>query len=590
MAKLKEITLKMVVDNEGNVQSLDATTRAMKRAEKQVKKLNKETEESTSNLGKQSKATNLAGQSALEMSRIASDAAYGMRGMANNIGQVATMMGELSKQAPKGINAMGRLQFMGRELGAALMGPMGVIVAIQGLLSLLTIWESRTNKQAEAQKSLNEALQESIVSIDERRAKIEALISQMDDSDPLEIFDPEVARQAMKELEKEIPNFKKLQERFTDDEIAKKYTEYLENMKREGIEAKRVAKYREELNKIKAKGEDMSLVEAERWKELKNELIPEAQRALETYQFLRLKGEQLFGKQNGGKAKKRGYVVEFYGKPAGEILLEAKQFNDALIALQTDAVTEWEEKEKARIKEFYSGLMAESMEGTTISEEQIAQLQADELAALDIVEQQAIDKREMLWQDHLDWMAEKDAEFVKRQRETDEKALKLMMEDFNNRIEKQQFFTSAIGAIMANSIEFIGGLAEKNTKNEERLFKIQKQVAIATTIIDTIVAAQRAYTSQLNPLDPTSIVKAKIAAAVAITAGMARVAAIRAQKLPSKTTDSVSAEGTMPVTTTGFSNLSGGETPGSAVRVYVLEHDIRTTTDKVSKTKVRSRL
>jgi len=588
MAKLKEITLKMVIDNEGNVAKIAQVGDAMERAGQQARNMNREVRNTSNALGNQTKATNLAGQTALEFSRIASDSAYGIRGMANNIGQVATMMGELSKAAPKGISAMDRLKFMGQELGAAIMGPYGIIIAIQGLLSWLTLWESSTNNQTEAQKKLNEELDITATKGEKTSQHIETLIAAMGQTGV-------VSTQAKKDLAELIPNYEKLRETMSLDEVAKSYKSYLFFQEQALGADQDLADNRAEIMVLETKmlkaratgntalGEDT----AKKIKQLEEdrEILQEIS---DTFTAPYLKLKELFREEE--QSAKGGYVAEFYGKPADEILLEAKQFNDALIALQTDAVTEWEEKEKARIKEFYSGLMAESMKGTTISEEQIAQLQADELAALDIVEQQAIDKREMLWQDHLDWMAEKDAEFVKRQRETDEKALKLMMEDFNNRIEKQQFFTSAIGAIMANSIEFIGGLAEKNTKNEERLFKIQKQVAIATTIIDTIVAAQRAYTSQLNPLDPTSIVKAKIAAAVAITAGMARVAAIRAQKLPSKTTDSVSAEGTMPVTTTGFSNLSGGETPGSAVRVYVLEHDIRTTTDKVSKTKVRSRL
>lgn len=590
MAKLKEITLKMAIDDEGNVTKITQVGDAMERAGGQAEYMNRELRNTSNALGNQTKATNLAGQTALEFSRIASDAAYGIRGMANNIGQVATMMGSLSQEAPKGIGAMGRMKFMARELGTAIMGPMGIIIAIQGLLSWLTLWESSTDKQTEAQKELNEELDITATKGEKTSQHIETLIAAMGQTGV-------VSTQAKKDLVELIPNYEKLRKTMSLDEAAQSYKDYL-FYQEQALEAdEALADNRAEIMVLETKmlkaratgstalGEDIAK---------KIEKLEEEREVLQdisdtfTAPYLELKA--LFREEDGDKRKKGGYAVEFYGRPAGEILLEAKQFNDALIALQTDAVTEWEEKEKARIKEFYSALMAESMEGTTISEEQIAQLQADELAALDIVEQQAIAKREMLWQNHLDWMAEKDAEFAKKRREGDEKAFRMMMDDFNKRIEKQQFFTSSIGAIMANSIEFIGGLAEKNTKNEERLFKIQKQVAIATAIIDTIVAAQRAYTSQLTPLDPTSIVRAKIAAAIAITAGMARVAAIRAERLPSKTTDSVSAEGTMPVTTTGFSNLSGGETPGSAVRVYVLEHDIRTTTDKVNKTRVRSRL
>lgn len=48
-------------------------------------------------------------------------------------------------------------------------------------------------------------------------------------------------------------------------------------------------------------------------------------------------------------------------------------------------------------------------------------------------------------------------------------------------------------------------------------------------MIDTYYAAQRAYASQMQ-LTPDAPIRAKVAAAVATAAGLARVAAIAAQK------------------------------------------------------------
>jgi len=80
-------------------------------------------------------------------------------------------------------------------------------------------------------------------------------------------------------------------------------------------------------------------------------------------------------------------------------------------------------------------------------------------------------------------------------------------------------------------------ITQNNDKDSEeaakKTFERQKAFSIATTLIDTYVAAQKAYASQIIVGDPTSIVRAQIAAGVTIAAGLARVAAISSQKFDS---------------------------------------------------------
>jgi hypothetical protein len=54
----------------------------------------------------------------------------------------------------------------------------------------------------------------------------------------------------------------------------------------------------------------------------------------------------------------------------------------------------------------------------------------------------------------------------------------------------------------------------------------QKGVGAALALIDTFIAAQKAYTSQILPGDPTSVARGYIAAGLAVVSGLARVAAI----------------------------------------------------------------
>jgi hypothetical protein len=61
---------------------------------------------------------------------------------------------------------------------------------------------------------------------------------------------------------------------------------------------------------------------------------------------------------------------------------------------------------------------------------------------------------------------------------------------------------------------------------QRRAFDMQKRVNIAMALIDTFVAAQKAYLSQMQ-FTPDSPIRAAIAAGVAVASGLARVAAIR---------------------------------------------------------------
>lgn len=150
------------------------------------------------------------------------------------------------------------------------------------------------------------------------------------------------------------------------------------------------------------------------------------------------------------------------------------------------------------------------------------------------------------------------------------------LEDIENEFEKQQVELAAAEAAALAEIERLKGTEEEKKRIEEfyggqrrKLKKaeadyeiaLQKQVseanlevasqalgaisklvgegtaagkaaAIASTTIDTYLGAQKAYTSQLIPGDPTSIVRAQIAAGVAIAGGLANVKAILSTKTP----------------------------------------------------------
>lgn len=122
---------------------------------------------------------------------------------------------------------------------------------------------------------------------------------------------------------------------------------------------------------------------------------------------------------------------------------------------------------------------------------------------------------------------------------------------------------------------------------------VGKAAAIAATTIDTYVAAQKAYTSQLIPGDPTSPVRAAIAAGIAVAAGIANVAKIIATPTPGKGGGAATGGGTpTPAPVPSFnpqaaltSTIGGAQAPGettvqqvgtqsTVVRAYVVDSEV----------------
>lgn len=87
---------------------------------------------------------------------------------------------------------------------------------------------------------------------------------------------------------------------------------------------------------------------------------------------------------------------------------------------------------------------------------------------------------------------------------------------------------------MKTSLQIIGDLAQafagESEAQQRKAFAIQKGVSIATATIDTYLAAQGAYRSQMAISTPDAPVRAAIAAGIAIAQGLARVAIISKQQ------------------------------------------------------------
>lgn len=124
--------------------------------------------------------------------------------------------------------------------------------------------------------------------------------------------------------------------------------------------------------------------------------------------------------------------------------------------------------------------------------------------------------------------------------------------------------------------DLFGSMAQLAQQGGERTFKVWKALAIAETVVSTYSAAQKAFESQLIPGDPTSPVRAYVAAAAAVAAGLARVVSINKTQLGSSSvapggapsSGGVGGGGVPPVVPTANNTASSGRGNG-VLQVFI---------------------
>ena len=146
MAKdINNIIYKVQVDATSGKISIDGVTKSFEQADKAFLKLQKDVAKGIPNATKNVKnlgdATGSATSATMELSRVISDAPYGIRGMANNITQLVSQLGTASTKAG-GLSAA--LKLMGKQL----LGPLGIVFAITAAVSALDFFFG-ANKKAE---------------------------------------------------------------------------------------------------------------------------------------------------------------------------------------------------------------------------------------------------------------------------------------------------------------------------------------------------------------------------------------------------------------------------------------------------------
>jgi len=174
------ITYQVQVNTKSGEVNIDNITKGFEKADRAFNKLQKDMSNQIPNLNKKidgtTAATGGATASIMELGRVISDAPYGIRGMGNNLSQLASNLVFTGKKAGGFVAALG-------ELSKALFSPLGVLLAIQTAIAFfekMAISQQKAgkatgdftnlvDKQAAKLLILNQILLGSNISLDEKK-------------------------------------------------------------------------------------------------------------------------------------------------------------------------------------------------------------------------------------------------------------------------------------------------------------------------------------------------------------------------------------------------------------------------------------
>ena len=211
------------------------------------------------------------------------------------------------------------------------------------------------------------------------------------------------------------------------------------------------------------------------------------------------------------------------------------------------------ESDAAAIQIEYENKLADLEENYKL--EQIAA--AGNAEALLLIDQKYIDDQILLDKEAEEKFAKLEEDADKKREDKAkadrEKADKQAKEDLEKELERRQMMEDLILDSAQTLISDLKSLNQNYDKDNEeaakKAFEREKALSVASALISTYLSASKAYTSQIIPGDPTSLVRAQVAAAVAIVSGLARVAVISAQQFEPSGSSSTSSASSAPQAT-----------------------------------------
>lgn len=509
-----------------------------------VRDFNKVNQNQISNAG-------LAGATLTELGRTVSDLPYGIRGVANNLSQLSTLFITLVSKTDGVTNSL-------KLLRAQLAGPLGLILAFQGVIALLDYFSSSQNKASESTEELTNQFGESAV-------KLKTYQGILNDTNISQEEKAKIVKQVSEEVDG--LNLELDENNRLTDESNDLITQNIEKLK-EQAETRAILDRLVELNSEKLQAEF----------DLRDKLGDEYESILYTLsqspggliiEALGLSGIETALDNLGDIDEEMQVLLDrLKGRDLGVFDTDKEKDRAKKVKNIVDNFNTWYTKQSDNLQEQLAidqvaRLEAERFSASNSLLIMINNRRAKEKKSLDdgLITKEEYDVRmlelDRLYQDKRDQLnREYDAKIANARLNAfmsgiekvsgaidalyeseisrEERRTVLANNELKKRLKNEQLSAEQKEAINAKIEANEEDLQRKRDKIAEKQFKLQKAVNIASALAETYRTGVLAYGSQLIIGDPTSPVRAQIAQAVAIAAGLANVVAIaRQQFVPS---------------------------------------------------------
>jgi len=185
----KKIMVDIMVVDKNATRTINKTAKAVDNLSDSQQVLNTRTQK-----GKATSGLNNA--ILLETSRLASDASFGLQGMANNIGQIASLFQVSAANSGGFINAL-------RDVGKSILGVGGVMIGLQLLISFLPKLQKRFQESRAAADPLSDAFSNMKDKVDDTSGRFETYIAILESSTASD----SQKEKAIQALNKEFPDY-----------------------------------------------------------------------------------------------------------------------------------------------------------------------------------------------------------------------------------------------------------------------------------------------------------------------------------------------------------------------------------------------
>ena len=570
----REVTLRVIIDKSGAVKSISELDKAFEDVETSANKAagaagnaGKEVEQSMTSIHQ---SAGLAGATLTAFSQGLSDLPFGLRGVANNISQLATLFTTLTVQTGGFGNAL-------RALGAAFRGPLGIITVFQAALAGLQMWNNRTDKAKEKTETLAETISheatEVTLLIDALRSESvtlqqkNAIIDQLNKQYGTTIQNIKDETEVVKGLD---IAYQRVIERLVQKQATQQAEKMLEPIIARQIEAQR------EMNKLitpdqLAFAREQAEATGQSFETLRDQVIRTNNRI-----------QKITTKDPVARFKALGDRVD---ETTNQIRNTIRQFTFGYGALG-DIPVQNTGKSGAIGKAIAAGIYVDPI---VYDQEEIKARAHAQI--MQNIQKSMTDGLAQINQDYRDTEESRNALSRKLQDEQ-------RQSDLQKELQAIQMRTQILRTGLSLISEIQQLFVKQGEEQSKKQFEFQKKFNIAIALIDTYVAAQSQF-KQVSAIPGAGPFAAYAAAAAAIAAGLARVNAIRSQRFNAPNNSVGSSGGRLGATPmgdvgpappqTGFTFIQPN-VPNQGGRVYVLEKDIRTALLNNQNTRVRAQV